>query len=155
MERLLTLPVVLLCQALLCGGVAPEFINPTGTYTLAGHVRKNHVLGHSGEIRVELLDSQRIAISCYINKGYPNYESGSLIDTIAYEVNVARYHPSCDSTCTLIFHFYPKNVELLGLYDNPHSSCGFAMGVMTAAVFEKTSEDRPVIQDLSAHGNLH
>ena len=60
MKRLFIIPVVLLCQGLLCSGVAPDFINPTGTYTLTGTVRKHHVLGHSGEIRVELLDSGRI-----------------------------------------------------------------------------------------------
>jgi hypothetical protein len=154
-KRLFIIPVVLLCQGLLCSGVAPEFVNPTGTYTLTGTVRKHHVLGHSGEVRVELLDSGRIAISCYINKGYPNYESGSLMDTLLYDDNVARYHPSNDSTCTIIFHFYPKTVEILGLYDDPHSACGFATGVMTAAIFEKTSWDKPVIQDLSAHGVVH
>ena len=155
MRRLFIIPIALLCQALLCSGVTREFIDPTGTYTLTGHVRKNQVKGHSGEIRVELLDSSRVAISCYINKGYPNYEAGSIIDTVAYDENVARYQPSCDSTCTIIFHFYPKTVELLGLYSNPRTSCGFASGVMTAAVFEKTSWDRPVIQDLSAHGIVH
>lgn len=155
MRRLFIIPTVLLCHALLCSGVTPEFINPTGTYTLAGQVKRNQVIGHSGEIRVELLDSDRIAIACYINKGYPNYEAGSIVDTIPYDENVARYHPSCDSTCTIIFRFYPKTVELMGLYSDPHSSCGFATGVMTAAVFAKTSWDRPVIQDLSAHGIVH
>ncbi|HVU55309.1 MAG TPA: hypothetical protein VHD83_09650 [Puia sp.] len=162
MRRLLIIPVVLLCQGLLCSGVtpqfssvAPEFINPTGTYTLTGHVRRNHVVGHSGEIRVELLDSGRIAIACYFNRGYPNYEAGSIIDTLPYDENLARYHPSCDSTCTIIFRFYPRTVELMGLYDNPRASCGFATGVIAAAVYEKTSWDRPVIQDLSAHGNVH
>jgi hypothetical protein len=154
LRRLFIFPILLLCQGLLCSGVTTDFIDPTGTYTLTGSVKKNHVVGHSGELRVELLDSGRVAISFYINKGYPNYESGSLIDTLDYDGDVARYKPSCDSTCTIIFRFYPKTVELMGLYSNPHSSCGFATGVMTAAVFAKTSWDKPVIQDLSAHGNV-
>jgi hypothetical protein len=155
MKCLFIIPVVILCQSVLCSGIAPEFIDPTGTYTLTGTVKKHRLIGHSGEIRVEMLDSARIAISVYINKGYPNYEAGSLIDTLPYDENIARYHPSHDSTCTIIFHFYPKTVEILGLYDDPHSSCGFAKGVMTSATFGKTSGDKPVIQDLSAHGSVH
>jgi hypothetical protein len=99
-----------------------------------------------------LLDSSRVAISFYINKGYPNYEAGSMIDTLIYNEDIARYTPSCDSTCTIIFWFSDKTMELRGLYSNPHSSCGFATGVMTAAIFAKTSREKPVIQDLSAHG---
>ena len=155
MSRLFIFPVLLLCQGLLSSGVSTNFIDPTGTYTLTGTVRKHHMVGHSGELRVELLDSGRIAVSFYINKGYPNYESGSLIDTLLYDENVARYKPPGDSTCTIIFRFAAKTVELLGLYSNPHCSCGFAKGVMTAAIFDKTSWDKPVIQDLSAHGNVH
>jgi hypothetical protein len=155
MKRLFIIPAVILCQGLLSSGIAPQFINPTGTYTLTGKVKNHHVLGHSGEIRVEMLDSGRIALSVYINKGYPNYEAGSLMDTLPYDENVARYHPSRDSTCTIIFHFYPKTVEILGLYDDPHSACGFTAGVMAAAIFDKTSADKPVIQDLSAHGIAH
>jgi hypothetical protein len=157
MRRLFIIPVLFLCQGLLCGAAAQDlvssgFVDPTGTYTLAGVVRKNRVMGHSGEVRVVLLDSSRVAISFYINKGYPNYEAGSMIDTLRYNDDMARYTPSCDSTCTIIFWFSDKTMELRGLYSNPHSSCGFATGVMTAAIFQKTSGDRPVIQDLSAHG---
>jgi hypothetical protein len=155
MVRLFIFPALLFCQGLLCSGVAPDFIDPTGTYTLTGTVKKHHLIGHSGELRVVMLDSGRIAISFYLNKGYPNYESGSFMDTLIYDENVARYHPACDTTCTIIFHFFDKTVELLGLYSNPHSSCGFATGVMTAAIFEKTSWEKPVIQDLSAHGKVH
>jgi hypothetical protein len=157
MKRLFIIPILLLCQGLLCGGAAPhlrvpDFIDPTGTYTLTGTVKKNHVVGHSGELRVVLLDSDRVAISFYMNKGYPNYESGSFTDTLKYNEDMARYTPSCDSACTIIFWFSAKAMELRGLYTNPHTSCGFATGVMTAAVFQKTSWDKPVIQDLSAHG---
>jgi len=157
MRRLFIIPILFLCQGLLCGVTAQDFIgssfvDPTGTYTLTGTVRKNRVMGHSGEVRVVLLDSSRVAISFYINKGYPNYEAGSMIDTLKYNEDIARYTPSCDSTCTIIFWFTDKTMELRGLYSNPHSGCGFATGVMTAAIFIKTSRDKPVIQDLSAHG---
>jgi len=157
MKRLFIIPALVLCILTFCGGAVPSkripaFIDPTGTYTLTGKVKRNRVVGHSGEMRVELLDSGRVAISFYMNKGYPNYESGSFIDTLTYDEDMARYSPSCDSTCTMIFWFTDKSMELRGLYTDPKSSCGFVSGVMRAAIFEKTSGDRPIIQDLSAHG---
>jgi hypothetical protein len=160
MSRLFIISVLFLCQGLFSSGVlphatAPDFIDPTGTYTLTGKVKKNRVMGHSGELRVSLLDSSRVAISFYINKGYPDYASGAMTDTLKYNEDMARYTPSCDSTCTIIFWFSSRTAEIRGLYTNPHSSCGFASGVMTAAIFEKTSEEKPVIQDLSARGNMH
>lgn len=160
MNRLFIIPALLFCTFIFCGGAAPvkripEFINPTGTYTLTGRIKRNKMMGHSGELRVELLDSSRVAVSFYMNKGYPNYESGSFIDTLKYNEDMARYTPSCDSSCTMIFWFTDKTMELRGLYSNPTSSCGFASGVMKAAIFQKTSSDKPIIQDLSAHGVVH
>jgi len=158
MKRLFIIPSLLLCLALLPGGTVPsgprvpQFVDPTGTYTLTGTIKRHHVMGHSGELRVQLLDSDRVAIAFYINKGYPNYESGSFTDTLMYNEDIARYTPACDSDCTIIFWFSQKTMELRGLYRNPHASCGFASGVMTGAIFAKTSWERPVIQDLSAHG---
>jgi len=161
MKRLFIIPALVLCMLTFCGGAVPSkriptFIDPTGTYTLTGTVKRNRVMGHSGELRVELLDdSTKVAISFYMNKGYPNYESGSFTDTLKYNEDMARYTPSCDSTCTMIFWFTDKTMELRGLYTNPNSSCGFAIGVMKAAIFQKTSWNRPIIQDLSAHGVVH
>jgi hypothetical protein len=129
-----------------------SFLDPTGTYVLLGTVKKNRVTGHSGEIRVRLLDNQRIALCFYINKGYPGYESGSFIDTLAYGDSSSRYIPTADSTCAVLFHFHRRTVEIMEIYSNPASFCGFANGVLISAVFDKTSTERPVIQDLSAHG---
>jgi hypothetical protein len=126
-----------------------KFINPTGTYTLMGTVKKNQVISHSGEIRVELLDSSRVAICFYMNRGYPGYQSGSFIDTLLYDDNEAKYTPQTDTNCSIILKFTPKAVEIMALYSDPQCSCGFADGVITAAVFEKSSEDKPVIQDLA------
>ena len=123
----------------------PQFIDPTGTYTLTGVVKKNRILTHSGEIRVVLLSSEKIALSFYINAGYPDYASGSLLDTLNYNENVASYSPSNDSSCSVIFRFTGKAVEILQLYSNPHSGCGFPKGVLTSTIFEKTSEDRPIL----------
>jgi hypothetical protein len=128
------------------------FVNPTGTYILKGEIKNSKIVGHSGELRVRLLDSARVALSFYINKGYPGYESGSLMDTLHYEDNQTIYHPSNDSSCAIYFAFEDGSAEVFDALTDPHSGCGFGPGVMIPAIFDKTSSEVPVIQDLSLHG---
>jgi hypothetical protein len=128
-----------------------KFIDPTGTYTLVGKVKKNLVVSHSGEIRVRLLDSGKLAICFYMNKGYPGYQSGSFIDTLPYIENAARYTPPTDTNCTIVFQFTLRAVETMALYNAPQCNCGLGAGVITAAIFDKSSGDKPIIQDLAAH----
>jgi hypothetical protein len=132
---------------------SPDFIDPTGTYLEKGEVKNSKIVGHYGELRVRLLDSSTIALSFYVNKGYPNYEFGSLMDTLSYEDNRASYKPTNDSACAIHFAFGLRSVEIFQELTDPHSECGFRPGVMIPAVFEKTSSDVPVIQDLSVHGS--
>jgi len=152
MNSLLLFPVLLLSSIFTNHGPLREAIDPTGTYTLTGTVKKNKVIGHSGEIRVLLLSENRAAFCFYINRGYPGYESGALVDTLVYDENMMRYSPSADTACTIIFRFTNRTAEIMQIYTNPHSSCGFSTGVMTPLLFQKTSTAKPVIQDLSAHG---
>jgi len=133
----------------------PLFLDPTGTYILKGTVEKNRIMGHSGEIRVKLLDPRKVAMSFYINKGYPGYESGAFTDTLLYDdCNQAWYRPSKDPGCTIIFVFKDWNAEAMKLLDDPRTGCGFGNGVLEAAVFKKFSSEAPMIQDLSGHGVL-
>jgi hypothetical protein len=89
----------------------------------------------------------------YITKGYPGYESISFVDTLVYDDNhFARYKPSQNSDCTVLFSFSNKNAEIQQIYSDPKSGCGFGNGVLISTIFRKLSKERPVIQDLSAHG---
>jgi hypothetical protein len=147
--------ILLVSLFLLAGGpsaVEPDFINPTGTYLLKGEVKNSKIIGHYGELRVRLLDSGTVAICYYVNKGSPNYEFGSLMDTLHYDDNRAIYKPANDSACAIYFAFGWKSVEVFEALSDPHSGCGFSPGVIIPAVLEKTSSDVPVIQDLSLHG---
>lgn len=129
-----------------------EFIDPTGTYILKGDVQKNKIVGHSGEIRVKLVSRDHIAISFYISKGYPKYESVAFVDTLVYDENVARYIPAGHEGCSLIFCFSYHDAELEQTYTNPEVGCGFGDGVIISTSFAKKSAEQPVIQDLSYHG---
>jgi len=132
----------------------PAFINPTGTYLLKGEVKDSRIVGHYGELRVRLLDSGAIALCFYVNKGYPNYEFGSLMDTLSYDGSRAIFKPANDSSCDIYFVFELRSVGISQVLTDPHSGCGFRPGVIIPAVFEKTSSDVPVIQDLSVHGSF-
>lgn len=131
-----------------------DFIDPTGTYLLKGNLKKNIILDHHGEIRVKLLNPKKIAISFYLNKGYPGYESGTFIDTLNYADNQVKYVPPADRSCALYIKFSRRNAGIIETYLNPHSACGFPEGVLIPAQFEKASSAVPQIQDLSAHGKL-
>ena len=145
----LVLFLSLLLPGLHSTDISQTFINPTGTYTLKGEVRDNKVISHSGEIRVKLLQPQLLTLCFFIDKGYPGYESGSLLDTLRYSDNGAVY-VSRDSGCMLRFDFKPNGVELMHIFSQDKGDCGFAPGVLTGAFFRKTSSGVPVIQDLSA-----
>ena len=151
MKSLFILSLVLLTRPLPPGNM--DFIDPTGTYTLTGIVKNNRVTSHSGELRVRLLDRHKAAICFYINKGYPGYESGAFLDTLQYEDNRLTYTPAQDTTCSVVFDFLPRAVEVIRIVSDPLCGCGFGPGVFAPATFGKSSNAIPVIQDLSAHGS--
>ncbi len=154
MKSLFFLPV-LICVRLFFPAIhASEFIDPTGTYILKGEVKNNRIISNSGEIRARLLDNGKVAVCFYINKGYPGYESASFIDTLKYTDNKTRYTPASDAECVIVFSFSPVAAEISQIYSDPQG-CAFGRGILVSAVFKKTSDDKPVIQDLSAHGISH
>jgi hypothetical protein len=153
MKLPLLIPFLLCTWPYLTGGkFGSPSIDPTGTYILKGEVRDNKVVSHSGEIRVKLLQPARVTLCFYIDKGYPDYTSGSLLDTLNYSDNSAVFIGK-DSCCLLRFSFKPGGVELMHIFSQAANAndCGFATGVLTGAFFKKISSNVPVIQDLSGH----
>jgi hypothetical protein len=162
MRGLSLLPFLFMCvqsyhtptPARLPSAEALTFINPTGTYTLKGGVKKNNITGHFGELRVRLLDSQTVAFCFYLNSGYPDYAAAAILDTLRYEDNSIHYRPGRDSTCFLILTFSARSVEMMKVYSDPATGCGFAPGIIVPATLQKTSSEIPVIQDLSTRERL-
>lgn len=150
MISLCCLPLLLLIGTLFSD--QQIFINPTGTYLLKGEVRKNKIVGHSGELRVRLLNVSTVVMCLYLNKGEPGYESGFLLDTLQYRDNQCIYIPAGDTSCAVYFVFAVKSVEIYETLSNPKGGCGFRPGVLEPAIFDKTSADIPVIEDLSGRG---
>jgi hypothetical protein len=131
-----------------------EFIDPTGTYILKGPVKNSRITGNSGEIRIKLLDSGRAAVCMCVNKGYPGYESASFMDTLVYNDNMIKYNPPSDPQCIVVISFAHRLAEITQVFSDPQG-CVFARGILVSSVFEKLSEETPVIQDLSSHGATH
>jgi hypothetical protein len=130
-------------------GSSRSFLDPTGTYILKGAIKNNKIVGHYGELRVRLLSEETVAFCFYFNAGYPNYPSVALMDTLKYEGDHLLYKSEKDSSCSLLLLFNERTVELMEIYSDPQTGCGFGQGVLAPAIFDKTSSDIPVIQDLS------
>ena len=150
MRRLFILPLMVLSGFV--PGKTPAFLNPTGTYILKGIVKNNRVTGHSGELRVRLLDDHTVALCFYINSGFPGYRSGSLIDTLSYDNNTAIYQPVQDTTCAVYFYFELRKVAIAKVMSDPHSECGFAPAVLIPVTIPMVSSEIPVIQNLGQRG---
>lgn len=151
---MLRLPILILFALTSPAAFAQKpFVDPTGTYTLKGDIARHRIIGHSGEIRVKLLGSGKVAVSFYINKGYPDYSAGSFTDTLSYKQNVARWTPTDHPDYTILISFSPKEAETMQLFDGEEPRSSFGQNVMVSAVFEKSSSEVPVIQDLSVHGS--
>jgi hypothetical protein len=150
MRSLFCLPLLLLSGSLFID--RQIFIDPTGTYLLKGEVKKNKIVGHSGELRIRLLNVNTVAMCLYLNKGDPGYESGFLLDTLRYENDHFVYVPADDTSCAIYFVFTLKSVEIDRISSNPQRECGFRPGILEPAIFEKISADIPVIEDLSGRG---
>lgn len=133
---------------------APNFIDPTGTYTLKGNVKNNNITGHFGELRVHLLDSQTVAFCFYLSSGYPNYAAATILDTLEYNNNLIKFRPKGDSSCSLILMFSARSVELMKVYHDPSTGCGFTPGIIVPVTLHKTSSEVPVIQDFATGGRF-
>jgi hypothetical protein len=130
--------------------VSPHFLNPTGTYKFNEKTEKRdgEVYGYFGEIRVKLLDKSKIAMSFYICKGAPSYNSGSFVDTLDYFNEQVIYIPEDDSICKIVFHFKAQGIDVTQSQKNLNFGCGFGHAVFADGYFKRISRKTPEIIDL-------
>jgi len=130
---------------------ATSFINPTGSYKLDSKttVKDGDTYGYFGDIDVKLLDSTRIAISFFVCKGAPSYNSGSFIDTLTYKNNVALHTtPEDDSSCRIKFKFNKKGITVEQYQADLNFGCAFGHAVFADGFYKKTSSKVPVIAEI-------
>ncbi|MEO8517471.1 MAG: hypothetical protein ABI426_12025 [Flavobacterium sp.] len=116
--------------------------NPTGTYELNEHTKERNdgVYGYFGTIQVKKINHTKIAMTFYICKGAPSYNSGSFVDTLDFSNNVAIHK---DEDCVTIFTFTKKGIDVK---EQSHRSC-WGGGVVAHGHFKKTSGKEPVLTD--------
>lgn len=123
-----------------------EFIDPTGTYVLRSISERNKVNGHTGEIKVRLLNGDSIAISFVVSSGAPSYRTASIIDTLRYQFNRVIYKPFPNANCGVVIVFHNDRAETRQSFRDPGDDCGFGKDVMVSAFFEKYSDEPPYIR---------
>lgn len=130
--------------------ISKRFLNPTGTYKFNTKIEKRdgEVYGYFGEIRVKLIDSSTIAISFYVCKGAPGYNSGSFVDTLNYFNREVIYIPEYDSTCKITFHFKEHGIDVTQSQADLNFGCGFGHGVFADGHYKRISRKTPEIIDL-------
>jgi len=129
--------------------VNKSFYNPTGSYELVSKkkIKDGDTYGYSGEIDIKLLDSVHIAMSFYLDKGAPGYNSGSFVDTLDYKNSVAVYETKSDTSCKITFAFSKKGVTVDHIAKNYNNSCGFGHAVVVSGFYKKISSKIPEIKD--------
>jgi hypothetical protein len=135
---------------------AMTLINPTGSYKLDNKTTIKHgdTYGYFGEAKIKLLDSSKIAISFFICKGAPSYNSGSFIDTLKYLNTKATYRtPDDDTSCKITFTFSNKGLTVEQYQADINFGCGFGHAVFADGFYKKISAKIPLIDDLEGKYN--
>ncbi len=122
-------------------------LNPTGTYKLGNHNPSRETEGYFGEIQVKRISESQIVMTFMINKGAPSYNSGSFIDTLEYNNNIATFKtPEYDPSCNIKFRFEKNGVSVNQESDNYRFGCGFGNAVVAKGYFRKVSSDIPILK---------
>jgi hypothetical protein len=127
-----------------------KYVNPTGTYHLVSKTKKKDgdVYGWFGTIQVKTLTENKIAMTFYICKGAPGYNSGSFVDTLLYQDNKAVYadEDTVNKKCVTTFVFSTKGVAVSENANYDFGTC-WGHGVAAFGHFRKKSSKVPVLTE--------
>ena len=116
--------------------------SPTGTYVLQSKTYKKNgdTYGYFGAIQVKAITQHKVAMTFYICKGAPSYNSGSFVDTLDYSQRTVVYkNDHCTSTTTFVFT--TKGVDAK---ESEGSNC-WGGGVYANGHFRKKSSKVPAL----------
>ena len=133
-------------------GQTKKVITPNGVYEFSGKTvkRNGETYGYFGNIKVLLLDTNKILVSFYICKGAPSYNSGSFVDTLNYINNIAIYtgDTSLDRSCKLTFTFIATGINVNLQSENPNFACGFGHAVDAYGYYRKIKGRIPTKEEI-------
>ena len=141
--------LILACQAPGLKQESNQFINPTGTYIFNKKVDRSNIVTkeYFGDAQVLLLDSNRVIVNFYVNKGAPSFNSGTFYDTLTYTNHTARYIFEADSSCQVVLNFDVEGAQITQEAEDINYGCGFGQGVVVNAYYHKTTTDKPIFID--------
>lgn len=118
------------------------FIDPTGVYSIEHKTTMGgQIYGYWGEIKVKLVERGKILLSLTIHNGAPNNSSGSFIDTLKYNRNIAVYTPSNNPACQIRFRFTDGGVDVAEELVDLHSDCFGKHGAIAGGFYKKISAE--------------
>ncbi len=129
---------------------AKQYINPTGTYNLVSNAKTQNgdIYGPTGDIQVKALLKNKVAIVLGVNMGAPAYNSGALIDTLAYNDNTCIYKGNSDDpSCRITFVFTSTGIKVSQKQADLNYGCGFGHGVFADGFYKKKSGKVPVLKN--------
>ncbi|MEN9875522.1 MAG: hypothetical protein RLZZ529_519 [Bacteroidota bacterium] len=127
-----------------------SYVDPTGTYELNNIIKQKNgeIYGYFGQIQIKKLNPEKIIMTFEVNKGAPSYNSGSFVDTLVYKENKAVYRDTeVDTTCTIIFNFNKKGINVVEKTGNYNWGCGFGHGVVADGFYKKISNKVPILTE--------
>lgn len=123
------------------------YINPTGIYKLGRIVKNEKRQEYYGEINVLSIDSTKIVVYLFVCRGYPSFNLGTFVDTLAYKNNKAIHlTPKDNPTCDVQFYFSKQGVTIVQSIAKDFCE-DFGMGVYADGYFRKTSSEKPIIKE--------
>lgn len=125
--------------------------DPTGTYEYKGKTTKidGTVFGpYTGAIQVKKIADGKIAMTFFVCKGEPSYNSGDFIDTLKLMNNTVIYtDPESDSSCKITFKFDKTGVTVKEETRDFNAGCGFGHAVIADGWYRKISSKIPNLTD--------
>jgi hypothetical protein len=112
---------------------------------------KNDVTyGYIVDILIRPILNNKVEVKLYICKGYPNYNSGTIIDTLTIINNKAIYKNSeVDSSCLITFLFFKRGIKVVEISNNYNSGCGFGYAVIADGFYTKKSDKIPTLKEMN------
>jgi len=118
-------------------------VNPEGNYLYKNRVvdRKKEIEGYFGDIKVKKLADGKVALTLFICRGAPSYNSGSLHDTLAVKNNVATYLYEGGNSCRVSFHFYKQGIRVEEHTKETGDGCGFGYAVYSDGFYNRSNKE--------------